>query len=348
MRNGFLSRSTLWRLCYDWLALLLRILRYWPDIVHLNPGLDVTTFRSLRRDAVNLLIARALGRRVLVFWRGWQNHWCGRPEFPGGNKGVLSRIYRLASAHIVLSERFKEDLMRWGFGTPIHVETTVVADELVQEVPRQPDKNAVAMHLLYLSRVEVGKGVFELLDAYKLLKVRNPGYTLTIAGDGPALEALKVGADELGLRDVHFPGFLSGQRKIDCFRNASVFCFLSYTEGMPNAVLEAMAMGLPIVSSDAGGLRDILQDGVTGFIVPPLEGAPEQKRFDPMRVADAIERLVNDPESCARISRQNAHYARERFAAPKVAQRLESIYTSVLAPGPLCGVEQASTLTGQS
>jgi glycosyltransferase involved in cell wall biosynthesis len=321
-----LFRFTGVRLLWDWLTLFVKIIRFRPDLVHVNPGLDVKTFRSLRRDAVNILIARLFRRRVLVFWRGWDNSWCGNPEFPAGNNGILCRIYKMAAAHIVLSERFKKDLLRWGFETPIHVETTVVADDCLAGSATPPQPGKARTDLLYLSRVEVAKGIFELLDAYKILKARNPAYTLTIGGDGPDLEELKAYAKKLELSDVVFTGFLQGEAKVNCYRQGSVFCFLSYTEGMPNAVLEALAMGLPIVSSDAGGLGDILRDSENGFIVPPLKDPVPRKMFDPMAVANAIERLTLPLELHERISTINWRYARQRFAAPVVAKRLEAIY----------------------
>jgi len=290
------------RLLMDWLGLAWKILRHRPDVVVVNPCIDPPTWRSLRRDAINLLISRLTGRRVLCFWRGWDNACCGKPEFPGGNNSRLCRIYKMAHSHIVLSERFKEDLLRWGFTTPIHVETTVVEDQCLAGAPIPPEPGKARTNLLYLSRVEVGKGVFELLDAFQILKSRNPAYTLTIGGDGPDQEALKAYAKELELKDVVFTGFLKGQAKVDCYHQGSVFCFLSYTEGMPNAVLEALAMGLPIVSSDAGGLRDILRNGENGFIVLPDNDAPAKKKFNPQAVANAIERLVETPELHERMS----------------------------------------------
>lgn len=323
-----INRFTAVRLLCDWLTLLVNILCFRPDLVHVNPGLDVKTFRALRRDAVNLLIARLFRRRVLVFWRGWDNSWLGKPEFPGGNRGILCRIYKQATAQVVLSERFKRDLTNWGFRAPIYVETTVATDECLAAWAA-PLTVKVRTNLLYLSRVEIAKGVFELLDAYQILKARNPAYTLTIAGDGPDLDALREYAKKLALPDVVFTGFVSGEAKVNCYRRGSVFCFLSYTEGMPNAVLEALAMGLPVVSSNAGALADILRDGANGFIVPPLTNASEKKMFDPLAVANAIEKLTASPGLHERIATTNWRYARERFAAPIVAKRLETIYAEV-------------------
>jgi glycosyltransferase involved in cell wall biosynthesis len=332
--GSWLLNFTPTRLLMDWFGLAFKIIRHRPAVVVVNPCIDPPTWRSLKRDAANLLIGRLLGRRILCFWRGWDNDCCGKPEFPGGNKSLLCRIYKMAHAHIVLSERFKQDLLRWDFKTPVHVETTVVEDQCLAGSPVPPPPTRVRTNLLYLSRVEVGKGVFELLDAFRILKNRNPAYTLTIGGDGPDLEALRAYAKELNLQDVVFTGFLKGQAKVDCYRQGSVFCFLSYTEGMPNAVLEALAMGLPVVSSEAGGLKDILRHGENGFIVLPDTNAPPKKKFNPQAVADAIERLVETPELHERISIINWRYARHRFAAPVVAKRLEALCRSLLPSEP--------------
>lgn len=330
------------RLLMDWFGLAFQILRRRPDVVIVNPSQDAPTYRSLRRDAMSVLIARLLGRKALVFWRGWDVSVVGLPEFPGGNNCMLARIYKKGAAHIVLSEKFRQDLLRWGFTAPIHVETTVVEDQCLAGCPVPPAPGQTRTNLLYLSRVEVGKGVFELLDAFKILKSRNPAYTLTIGGDGPDLEELKSYAKELQLQDVTFTGFLKGQAKVDCYRQGSVFCFLSYTEGMPNAVLEALAMGLPVVSSDAGGLKDILRDRENGFIVLPNQNAPARKKFDPQTVADAIEKLVATPELHERISTINWRYARQRFAAPVVAKRIEALCRGLMSPEPARSGQQSN------
>lgn len=338
LTRGGLLRFTPIRLLSEWTCLFLKILWYRPDLVHVNPSLDPDCeFRSMKRDAVSAAIALVLGRKLLVFWRGWDNHWCGKPEFPGGNRGWLARIYRKASAQIVLATRFKEDLRRWGFKMPIHVETTVASDNcLGSETETEADDGRIS--LLFLSRIEEGKGVFELIDAYRLLKARDPRYLLTFAGDGPHLEALKCHAGELGLEGVSFPGFVAGEAKVACYRSAAIFCFPSaYPEGMPNAVLEALAMGLPVVASDVGGLRDILQEGKTGAMLVQRGEVP-RRCFDPAEMADVIESLANNPALRQRISLSNAAYARERFAAPVVARRLQAIYESVV-----CGADASQS-----
>jgi glycosyltransferase involved in cell wall biosynthesis len=281
------------------------------------------------------MLAKAFGRKVLVFWRGWDNEACGMQEFPGGNSSWQSRAFRMADAHIVLASEFRNDLRRWGFARPIHVETTVVGDEVMESAPaaRQLDRSR-PFRVLYLSRVEEAKGIFEMLEAFALLESRSPcGYEFTVAGDGPGLEELKDYASALGLKSLSFTGYLDGEEKIRCLQAADAFCFPSYTEGMPNAVLEAMAMGLPVVASAAGGLKDILEDGKCGFVLGYDGHAPRRKRIRPGEVADRIEQLAGDAVVYRSISLYNSRLARDRFAAPMVAGRLEAIYREVIGNG---------------
>jgi glycosyltransferase involved in cell wall biosynthesis len=333
-RMGGVMNFTPLRLLVEWVGLAWAILRMRPDIVHLNPCLDPElSCRSLRRDAVSAWITKAMGRRLLVFWRGWFNGAVGTEEFPGGNRGWASRAYRQASGQIVLAGAFRDDLRRWGFGGPVYVESTVVRRDLMAVYPATLEFSPTRpFNVLFLARVEVAKGVFEMLDAFSLLEKRNPRqYRLTIAGDGPDLKALKERVSDLNLMSVDFKGYVEGVEKVRCFTEASVFCFLSYTEGMPNAVLEAMAMGLPLVSSDAGGLKDILTEGETGYLLIQDRTKPAKERFLAEDIADRIERLAISAVDRERIGQHNAAYSRERFSAEKVAARLETIYRDVIA-----------------
>lgn len=327
-RSLLFRRFTSVRLLADWLNLVLKILWFRPALVHVNPGLDAGPLRSLRRDAICVWLAGLFGCRILVFWRGWDNSWCGMPEFPGGNNGWLCRVYKKASAHIVLAGRFRDDLKEWGFKSPVHLETTVASEELLG-IERKPSSLQGSIDLLFLSRVELAKGVYELLDAYQIIRARDSRYTLTIAGDGPELENLRKYAADLKLEGVSFPGFVQGASKIECFRSAAIFCFPSYTEGMPNAVLEAMAVGLPIVCSDAGGLRDIMEDGKTGILFTALLDGEDKQMFEGAVIADAIESLAYNESLYNSISRYNSEFARSRFAASEVAKRLAAIYESI-------------------
>ncbi|MCX6868257.1 MAG: hypothetical protein NTV46_19035, partial [Verrucomicrobia bacterium] len=91
--------------------------------------------------------------------------------------------------------------------------------------------------------------------------------------------------------------------------------------------------GLPLVSSTAGGLKDILEDDVSGYVLSYNRGAEIGHRFSVQEMADRIERLATEPETRHRMAEHNRHHARERFAAVRVAARLEAIYRELLGNG---------------
>ena len=132
-----------------------------------------------------------------------------------------------------------------------------------------------------------------------------------IAGDGPQMPVLQSLAKELGIGDrVHFLGWRSREELMECYGQANIFLFPSRHEGMPNALLEAMASGLPVVASCISGNEELVVDGDTGYLVPSE---------DVEALQTALKQLLSDPalrEQMGRASRQyvEVHYSWESTA----------------------------------
>jgi len=320
-RTPVFIKFTLTRLLWDYSKLICRIARSRPDVVLINSSIDKGG-TAIARDCLNVLISKIMRRRTVVFWHGFIS---GGAQFPfsGGNEGIVWRVYKMADAFIVLASQFEADLRRWGFNKPIFVETTTIGRELTEngEIRRQqaPENKR---KLLFLSRIIKDKGIIELMDAYSLLKQKHTGFELFVAGDGEDLTYVKAYAAERNIKDVHFLGYVTGPEKLKAFANAAIFCFPSYAgEGMPIAVLEAMALGLPLVSSQVAGLKDILEDGKNGMIL---------RRIEPLEIANRVSELVENDDLRNTISECNRKYAAERFHPKKCATRLEHICMTIL------------------
>jgi glycosyltransferase involved in cell wall biosynthesis len=310
-------RTRLLRVAQDSLRFVRTLRRGSHDIVHLNLSIYP---RSLLRDGTLLLIAKALRKTVVVFAHGWDDA-CQRVL-----SAHLSPLFRLvycrADAFIVLNNEFKNRLRQLGYDGRVFVHRAPIEDELLQDCQHQQVRDFAGgaspkFNILFLARVEKEKGIYEALETYRLLKQEHSFVSLVVAGDGSQLNNAIEYARARQLADVSFVGLVEHAAKYQVLKRADAYLFPSYSEGLPLSVLEAMACGLPIVTSAVGGLRDFFQDGRMGFIT--------QSR-DPVILASLLSRLVYDPNLCSRISIFNHKYARDQFTAPQVAARLDEVY----------------------
>jgi len=154
-----------------------------------------------------------------------------------------------------------------------------------------------------------------LLKAFARLKDRYPEWTLTILGEGPLRPMLESLCVQLELKDrVSLPGFVKNPH--DYFRHANLFVMSSLFEGFPNALCEAMACGLPVISTDCtSGLRDIIRDGENGVLVPS---------GDEEALAAAMARLMGNKAERQRLGSRAVEVA-ERFSMGRVMGMWEEV-----------------------
>jgi L-malate glycosyltransferase len=159
-----------------------------------------------------------------------------------------------------------------------------------------------------------------LIRATARIADRFPELRVVVAGEGELRPSLERLAESLGVADrVVFAGFVPPRPNPHALFDVSVLCSLH--EGFPNAVVEAMAAGRPVVATDVGGTPDAVEHEVTGLLVPPAQ---------PERLADAIASLLADPERAARMGRAGAERARARFDAAAIVESLEALYVDLV------------------
>ena len=168
-----------------------------------------------------------------------------------------------------------------------------------------------------VARLVPQKGLDVLIAALPRLSGAAAQWPVTLVGDGPEREALQQQANALGVAcRMRCLGFRSDPERF--LAEAAVFVLPSRFEGMPNALLEAMASGLAVIVTDASpGPLEVVEPGVSGVVVPS---------DDPAALAEAMQGLVSDPERCRRMGAA----ARERIAALDWPQ-LEPLWRSILA-----------------
>lgn len=289
------------------------------DLIQLNPSLS---WASLIRDGILLLMAVLSGKKTIVFFRGWHQNMVFRLN----NSRLLLMLFKVtfskADAHIVLARDFRDQLRKWGINIPVYVESTVVDNQLFHgDKSHMEKKPSKVLRLLFLARIEKYKGIYELLEACRLVKNQYPHIQLVIAGSGSELENMKIRADEILPGSVIFKGYLTGMAKAKVLLDSDVYILPSHGEGMPNSVLEAMAFGLPVITRKVGGLMDFFEDGRMGYFT---------QSTDPAVFAELILSLIKNPSERKKMSEFNSGYAKKWFSSHVVAKRLQDIQQQVM------------------
>lgn len=166
--------------------------------------------------------------------------------------------------------------------------------------PRDPSG---PLRVLTVARLTPGKGHALLLEALATLRDDGIHAAVTFVGDGPEREALERLADELRL-DVRFAGAVGQDELVAYYEDAQLFCLPTLAEGLGVVLLEAMACGLPVVSTRVMGVPEVVDEGETGLLASP-------GRIDSL--AAAIELLAVAPELRERMGRAGSRRVREEF-----------------------------------
>jgi len=169
------------------------------------------------------------------------------------------------------------------------------------------------------TRLETYKGVFDLLEAMRLMANRRPGTTLSIVGDGSQRGALERKAAELGVTaSVTFWGDRADVPAR--LQEAAVFVLSSHEEGLPNAAIEAMSCALPVVATQVGGTPEVVAQNETGFLVPARQ---------PAALAAALLRYLDDPSLAHAHGIAGRERALRNFDVEATACAYERLYAEL-------------------
>jgi glycosyltransferase involved in cell wall biosynthesis len=187
----------------------------------------------------------------------------------------------------------------------------------IQSVLELPDD---VTFIGFVGRLSAEKGLPTLLDAFRTICAQQAGVCLLIVGDGPMRGELEQYVTLHGLQRRVF--FLGTRKRPQLWISVvDVLALPSYSEGMPMVLLEALAANVPIVASDIGGTGEIIQDGITGSLVPPRDAS---------RLKDALCSLIENREKREIYGRNGLAVVKERYSIEQVAKLHEETYLTLL------------------
>jgi glycosyltransferase involved in cell wall biosynthesis len=303
-----------------------------------DPRIIATIVRAVKEHRIDLihsheyksdLLAWAVSRvhriPVMTTIHGWIQTNTKRRVYVRAGQSVLRWFSRV----VAVSDQTKSAIL--ACGVPEH-KIAVIHNGIVAE-NYQPEEHAPgflrqrfdipdgAPLVGYIGRLSPEKGQADLLAAAAQLMPQIPQLRIALIGDGPDRDCLQRQAALLGIANrVLFTGHLQDVRPV--FRDLDVLALTSHTEGFPNVVLEALCMETPVVANDVGGVREIVEDGVTGVLLPPRS---------PERIAKALARVLEAPDWARSLALHGKRVVLERFTFRARVAKEEALCRDILA-----------------
>lgn len=238
---------------------LVRYRRIMPkyDIVHLH----ISARGSYKRKSIMARMARNAGKHVILHDHDGE---FAKAFEEGGDdyRRDVREVFGAADCVVVLSKEWRDY-----FAENVCAPSRIIVVHNGVKVPAEPCSPCSRQDVLFLGRLDVNKSPDVLLRASREVLRRFPETRIIFGGDGE-VEKNQALAKELGIAErCEFHGWVSGDDREALFQRAAVYCLPSKNEGLPMSMLEAMARGIPTVATAVGGVPQVIEDGVSGFLV---------------------------------------------------------------------------------
>jgi glycosyltransferase involved in cell wall biosynthesis len=289
-------------------------LRKKPDLVHIH----VANWLSFLRKLWYLQQARAAGLPVVLHIHGSQ--FADLHDKSEVGAALVRHAFQRAALVLALSEGARRSFDEWTGG---RARTEVLYNPVVLDGVGTGRPLAEPPVILFMGLIGDRKGVFDLVAVIPEILAVAPGTRFVFGGNGE-VDRLRAAIAAAGVEgSCEVLGWVAGADKVRAFERASIYCLPSYREGLPVSVLEAMAAGLPVVSTAIAGTPEAVADGETGFLVEP---------GDRGALAERLVRLARDASLRASMGQAGRSLAEARFGSEAIAGRLRDLWES-LFPG---------------
>ena len=282
--------------------------RYQIDVLH------TSEFRS---NVLGLLCARSRPVRLVSTAHGWITNDLRGHAYTLVDRALLKRFDRV----ILVSHAMRRRLPRWWVPDErVRVLHNALMTEsygnAVLDVPRSAPDPSGPVRILNVGRLSPEKGQALLLEAVASLSEEFPGLQVSFAGTGPLEVPLKRLAAELGIADrVHFLGYVADMPLL--YSTVDLVVQSSLTEGLPNVMLEVAYLGVPVVATDVGGTGEVIEHGVSGWLV--RRGSTEE-------IASGLRRFLAAPGEFLAMARAGRRRVAQEFSFPARTEAQMRIY----------------------
>ena len=285
------------------------------SIVHLHTA----SYWSFKRKCLLVLISKVFKKKVVIHLHGAKFVDYYNKSMPI-EKILIKKVFGLSDRIVCLSPQWYQDLSDFCPKEKISIIPNCVPIQIHINSDKSNEKK-IEKTILLFGRLGERKGVYDLLSAIGMLRLGDYNAKLILCGDGE-INKIEKKVEELGLNDaVHLAGWVDGEKKIDLLRNGYFYVLPSYFEGLPVSILEAMSYGLPIVSTNVGGIPYVIDDGVEGFLVEPGNIS---------LLRDRIRTLLLDETLQLKMSRAALLKVQKKFSMENLVSMLHQLYDETI------------------
>lgn len=238
----------------------------------------------------------------------------------GLRKKMIRFCLKRTDAAVVLCEDWKTKLRNsYGFDQTfvIHNPLSLDLDSIREKKSGEYQSPPI---ILFFGFMLITKGIYDIISIAALLEKKGSDFRIVMCGKGQEEENfLKVLRKE-GLENVEYLGWVTGKRRLDLLRDSYLFLLPTYYEGINNSILEAMAFGLPVVSTGVGGTPEMVIDGVNGYLLTPgdIKGFAERINF-----------LLSNPDQRNRLG-ENSWKLVQEFKKERISEQWDELYRSFI------------------
>lgn len=278
------------------------------ELIHIH----VASRGSFFRKSLILLTCKLFGKKAILHLHGAEFKLFYLRESNKLKQWYIRMVFHKANKVIVLGKSWQS----WITST-LNVSASrvhVVYNSVDSQV--QPMTNFESKDIIFLGRVGQRKGVEDLLNAFKKVKLEVPEASLKIGGDGE-LDTYKKYVEKNLITGVTFLGWVGPIEKVKLLQQATIYTLPSYNEGFPMGVIEAMSFGVPVVASDVGGIPDAIPDETKGFTIKP---------GDVSALSEKLICLLKDACLHSNISQSSFSFFNSNFSRDITEKEIVSIY----------------------
>lgn len=289
--------------------------------------INIIHAHNLRADVIGGMTSLVSGQVILISTK------CNMSYMPGQRDWLLKNVFYwpvifLPDHVITVSEDLRQQFISRLRINPNKVSTIYTGIDLEKyfqpdsrnEIRNQFGHSPEEIILTYVGRLIEGKDLDGLLTSASIVLSQYKEVNFLFVGDGPHMSSLKTHAKKLGIQSkVTFTGFRKDIPKI--LAASDIFVFPSIREGLPQSLIEAMAAGKPVVTTNAGGILEIVEPNVSGLVVPP---------HDPDLFAKAICTLIEQKDLREELAKNGKTFVNQRFKLETMVNEYDRLYRSCL------------------